>query len=401
MSSPPRRATKGWDGPSSRRWRSGFPLSAPRWAGSQPSWWTASAGGSCRRRTPRRSPGRSWSSGATSRSGRSSGRRRSAAPRRSRRRWPRPRCAPCTRRSCGRSGYCSEAGSRRGWPAAGAARRCWSGDREPGACEGGPTTGACGRDPGVTPLRCFNGGLRRFLDTVAEARRRNPRVLLIAGVEVVPHYYWTGSPLALEMTAHNTQKNLLVFGLAREALEALPVTGNMAAGGFAWTVALDLVPGLLLIPGALLLVAKRRAVQRVGHAVVLVRRRRWLPGGFLCAVGALALARAWPFTVDPYPPYSDLGLAPHQALIDYIDRLGGVTVWSLPEARDSGEQWLGPIRVAWQTDPYPDDLLRTFRYTAFGAVYEDTTRFDLGGGGWDQLLRQYAAGERSRPAWAG
>src|SRR2546425_5987481 len=51
MSSPPRRATKGWDGPSSRQWRSGFPLSAPRWAGSQPSWWTASAGGSCRRRT--------------------------------------------------------------------------------------------------------------------------------------------------------------------------------------------------------------------------------------------------------------------------------------------------------------------------------------------------------------
>ena len=140
---------------------------------------------------------------------------------------------------------------------------------------------------------------------------------------------------------------------------------------------------------------KRRAAQRVGHAVVVVRRRRWLAGGFLCAVGALALARAWPFTGDPYPPYSGLGLAPHQALIDYVDRLGGVTVWSLPEARDSGEQWFGPVHVAWQTDPYPDDLLRTFRYTAFGAIYEDTTRFDLGGGGWDQLLRQYAAGERS------
>src|SRR2546428_69530 len=150
------------------------------------------------------------------------------------------------------------------------------------------------------------------------------------------------------MTAHNTQKNLLVFGLAREALEALPVTGNMAAGGFAWTVALDLVPGLLLIPGALLLVAKRRAVQRVGHAVVLVRRRRWLPGGFLCAVGALALARAWPFTVDPYPPYSDLGLAPHQALIDYIDRLGGVTVCARPEgrARPARDAWRGGLGPA-------------------------------------------------------
>src|SRR5207245_10662565 len=98
--------------------------------------------------------------------------------------------------------------------------------------------------------------------TVAEARRRNPRVLLIAGVEVVPHYYWTGSPLALDMTVHNTQKNLLVFGLATEPLESLPVTGTMAAGEFAWTAALDLVPVLLLVPGALLLVSQRRAARR-------------------------------------------------------------------------------------------------------------------------------------------
>src|SRR2546428_2784459 len=169
------------------------------------------------------------------------------------------------------------------------------------------------------------------------------------------------------MTAHNTQKNLLVFGLAREALEALPVTGNMVAGGFAWTVALDLVPGLLLIPGALLLVAKRRAVQRVGHAVVLVRRPRWLPAGFLCAVGALALGRAWPFTVDPYPPYSDLGLAPHQALIDYIDRLGGVTVWSLPEARDSGEPWLRPLPGRLQAGPASLAPVPPLRYQAVRA----------------------------------
>jgi hypothetical protein len=244
------------------------------------------------------------------------------------------------------------------------------------------------------------GGAARFLAEVAEAQQRNPRVLLIPGVEVVPHYYWTGSPVALDMTANNTQKNLLVFGLAAGPLEALPVTGNAAAGRFDWSVALDLVPGLLLIPGALLLATKRRSTQRVGYAVLVVRRRRWLAGGLLCAVGALALARAWPFTAEPDPPYADLGLVPHQALIDYVDKLGGVTVWSFPEARDSGEQWYGPVRVSWRTDPYPDDLLRTSRYTAFGAVYEDTTRVELPGGGWDQLLLQYARGERSRPAWA-
>src|SRR5262249_62391457 len=102
----------------------------------------------------------------------------------------------------------------------------------------------------------------------------------------------------------------------------------------------------------------------------------------------------------PRPPYRDLGLAPHQDLIDYVDRLGGAIVWSFPEARDAGEQWIGPVRVSWSTLPYPDDLMRTARYTAFGAVYEDTTRIDRPGGSWDGLLGQFAAGDRSRPAWA-
>jgi hypothetical protein len=83
-----------------------------------------------------------------------------------------------------------------------------------------------------------------------------------------------------------------------------------------------------------------------------------------------------------------------------VDRRGGVTVWSLPEARDEGEQLVGPVRVGWLTESYADDLLRTFRYTAFGAVYEDTSTFEQPGGGWDRLLAEYARGERSRPAWA-
>lgn len=244
-------------------------------------------------------------------------------------------------------------------------------------------------------------GVDRFLQAVAEAQRQNPRVLIVPGVEVLPHHYWTGSPFLLDMTLHDTQKNLLVFGLTDPgALRALPVTGNTAAGGFDWAAAVDLVPGLLVVPGAILLAKKRRAFARVGRAVVVVHRRRRIAGCVLLALGVVALVRAWPLTADPYPPYRDLGLEPHQALIDYVDRLGGATVWSLPEARDSGEQWFGPVRVSWRTEPYPDDLLRTARWTAFGAIYEDTSRFELLGGGWDRLLREYTAGGRSRPAWA-
>jgi hypothetical protein len=75
-------------------------------------------------------------------------------------------------------------------------------------------------------------------------------------------------------------------------------------------------------------------------------------------------------------------------------------VWSFPEAPDAGERRAGLVRVSWRTEPYADDLLKTFRYTAFGGVYEQPTRVVEPGGAWDRLLAEYAAGERSRPAWA-
>ena len=246
----------------------------------------------------------------------------------------------------------------------------------------------------------LDAGVDRYLARVERARASSPRVLIVAGVEVLPHYFWTGSPLALDMTVHNTQKNLLVFGLNDAAtLRALPVTGNPAAGRYGWASALDALPGLLLLPGVVLLARRRRSLRLMGRVVVVVTRRRWLAGALLGGVGVVALARAWPFTIDPYPPYRDIGLTPHQDLIDYVERAGGVTVWSFPEARDEGQRWIGPVRVGWRTPPYPDDLLRTSRYTAFGAVYEDTTHVERPGGGWDRLLGQFASGDLGQPAW--
>jgi hypothetical protein len=133
---------------------------------------------------------------------------------------------------------------------------------------------------------------------------------------------------------------------------------------------------------------------------MVVSRRAWPLGLALALVGAIALVRAWPFTTDGLSTSRDLGIAPYQTLIDYVERHGGVTVWSLPEAHDIGEEYVGPVRVGWLTEPYADDLLRTFRYTAFGAVYEDTSTFERPGGGWDRVLAEYVRGERSRPVWA-
>jgi hypothetical protein len=246
----------------------------------------------------------------------------------------------------------------------------------------------------------LTAGPERYLARVAQARRASPDVLIVPGVEVIPHLHWTGSPLGLAMTLHNTQKNLLVFGVSDPAaLRSLPVVGNPYARRYGWQSVLDALPTLLLVPGIALLLTKRVHRQRIGRAIVLIRRRHWLLGSGLVLLGAVAFVRAWPFTVDAYPPWRDFGVVPHQELIDHVDRLGGTTVWSFPEAWDEGRRSIAGVKVSWRTEPYPDDLLRTFRYTAFAALYEQTTRFIQPGGGWDRLLVEYAAGERSRPAW--
>ena len=243
-------------------------------------------------------------------------------------------------------------------------------------------------------------GVDRYLATVADARRRHPNMIIVPGVEVVPHYHWTGSPLAGDLTLHNIQKNILVFGVSTgAALRALPATGSAATARYSAQSALDLLPALLVIPGALLL---RRPVLRrrmIGRVAVLRPQRRWLRGGVLCAVGLVALARGLPFTTDAFSPYQDLGMTPYQELIDAVEQQGGAAVWSFPDAFDYGEERVVGLRVSRKTDPYGDDLLRTFRYSGFGGVYADTTRFPEPGAGWDYLLAQYARGERSRPAW--
>ena len=244
-------------------------------------------------------------------------------------------------------------------------------------------------------------GTARFLERVAAVRRLYPRVLIIPGVEVMPHYFWTGSPVTLSMTLHNVQKNLLVFGVGDPAaLSSLTATGNRRASRYGWQSLADAAPAVLIVPGLVLLRRKRRELRRLGRTVVVVWRRRWGVGLALVAVGLIAVVRGWPFTVDRYPPWQNAGLEPYQALIDQAERAGGVTMWSFPEAADTGQRKVGPVQVSWNTEPYADDLLRTFRYTAFGAVYEQPTRFSDPGLGWDRLLGQYVRGERSRPAWA-
>lgn len=240
-------------------------------------------------------------------------------------------------------------------------------------------------------------GIDRYLAAVAEAQARHPGVLLVPGVEVAPHYYWTGSLFERNLTMHNAQKNLLVVGLTRsEDYAALPVPGNRGFSRYGWETLGNVWPVGLLVYAAWLWRRREYRKVRVGVTMMRVVRSFHVPAGLLAACSVVLLLLAWPYDSPLFSLYDDQsGERPYQALIDETVRRGGVAVWSMPEAVDFNVFPYGPLGpVTVKTDPYPASLLKTTRYAGFGGVYQDTRTITEPGGLWDQLLLQHIEGLR-------
>jgi hypothetical protein len=157
----------------------------------------------------------------------------------------------------------------------------------------------------------------------------------------------------------------------------------------------------LAVPGIWLLRSRRRRVVQLRRFRVAEARRRIVPGVLCLLAGLVLLANNYPFRQPPVSAYDpDAGLTPHQDVIDFVAARRGLAVWSLADARDHQVVTVKGLRATIRTDPYPGDLLRTDRFSAFGGVYEDTTTFTEPGQGWDQLLLAYLSGRRAEPAWA-
>ncbi|HEY7678765.1 MAG TPA: hypothetical protein VIG69_16955 [Candidatus Methylomirabilis sp.] len=246
------------------------------------------------------------------------------------------------------------------------------------------------RFPSLAP-----GGLPAYLEAVRRGRERHPDMILIPGLEVIPFYYWTGSLLDGSLTMHDGQKNLLVFGLERaEDLHALPVVGNgRPLRAAQWPLRLS----PLALAGAGVWLFRLRRVRHTRWRQFRIRREvhyRWAGTALVALALLLALDGVLAGNHRWRPEGGPRGYTPHQAAIDSVVERGGAAVWSMPEARDFGVHRRAGATVTIRTEPYPEALAATRGYTAFGALYADTTAVEAPGGLWDQLLLEFQAGRR-------
>ena len=70
-------------------------------------------------------------------------------------------------------------------------------------------------------------GVRGYISEIKDNNRKFEHTLLIPGVETIPFYFWTGSNYDKNLTAHNRDKHLLVFGMpSTQGYEQLPLPNS-------------------------------------------------------------------------------------------------------------------------------------------------------------------------------
>ena len=229
-------------------------------------------------------------------------------------------------------------------------------------------------------------GPEKYLAEIARWNRQQPSVLIIAGVQSSPFYYWTGTPFGQGLTAHNFRKELLIVGMSDpDDYYNLPLPHGRASTRYLK----DLMPGFLIFLAAFLL-----------SIYLICQKGKMGVCGILIALFSLAMMiDQHPFKSSRFDPYhGDQGQAPFQAAIDYARSRGGLVYWAHPESNYStnGVQ-MGPVKL--MTAHYPEALIETENYTGFAALYGDTITATKAGMHWDRALGQYCTGDSADPVW--
>ncbi len=230
----------------------------------------------------------------------------------------------------------------------------------------------------------LKNGAKNYLDEIDRVGKKYPDMLIIPGIESAPFYYWTGSVVFNNLTAHKWENHIGIVGLEKpNDIEGLPtLNSNLSVKyykNYIYNTAfftLSLIFSILLI--------RWEGVYRYTGMVI-------------CLFSLLFIINFHPLRSSPFDQYhGEKGVLPWQETIDYVNSRGGMTFWHHLESA-SGIGKKGPISI--NTPPHPEDLIKTQNYTGFQAIYEDTIHVTEPGKEWDMVLSQYCAGNRDMPAW--
>jgi hypothetical protein len=265
---------------------------------------------------------------------------------------------------------------------------------------------------GIWPLRniikkrvetgsIFKYGIKRYLGQVKRIRDRNPDMIILAGVESAPFYFWEGSVFKKGFSLKSWHKHILTVGLADAGdYSRLPIIGNKKGLSFGVSLRdLFLFWPLLIVLSGLACLSKKAYDYKDAYGRKLGPvSSGWRKAGLaLVAVGFIFLANNFPFRSYLFDQYNgDQGILPYQNFINYANRQDSLTYWLHPEASNRDKS--GMVNI--ETGEYSADLLRTKDYTGFAVFHEGYRKVGRPGGLWDAALIQYCNGQRNKPVWA-
>jgi hypothetical protein len=231
----------------------------------------------------------------------------------------------------------------------------------------------------------FKYGIKRYLRDLENLRKEFPDMLILEGAEVTPHYWWQGNFFKKKLIMNDWNKQFLAIGLNKYSdYRYLPVSANRYFFPRLKDFPILLISLFFIFPGLAFLKRKSRVL-----------------GISLIIAGILLLLNFFPFSASRYSPYSSQKkYSAHQVLINYVNKHGGVTFWSLPQVTDSVS--LGKFAgVNFYTPSYTEALMLTSDYAGFGVslLSGNNNSLILAGGKWDKVLIGYCEGKRAQPVW--
>ncbi len=221
-------------------------------------------------------------------------------------------------------------------------------------------------------------GVENYLSKIKQINRRQNDVIVIAGVEVTPHYFWSVEEDSL--VVNNLHKHMLVIGVPQEDLfNSLAVLGNeLTAGKFK---IFSLWPIIILLLGI------------------------FLRSKFLIISSLILLAINFPFKYLPFDQYKNYFELPYQNLINFINSksTNSLIIWAHPEATNYEKKVLlkkvKNLKIYARTLSYHESLLNTYDYNGFSIFAEGYRKIGCLEGIWDEILIDYILGKRKKPVW--